>query len=278
MVVSSRIARVLFSYSIAIGLLLSMSAAGASAANADETADSLAQYYELDWNEWLFRSQNEITDKKSCWTKAKPPRLEAKINGRWKQVAKAQLTEDLWCDGSARYAATYTVVPSSIGFSMQGKDKQTINLRSTNGAATANMYRYVWASRSVHDRVVTENLSQVLGAFNDALTDLTSGDGGTGLPSSGSGLSSSGWSGCYFEGQKMWGTVKVVDFGLADYDVKIVEFGSADLNVKRVEFGSAFGCGEWKFVDYGLADFTVKFVNFGRTDFSIKLVSFGAGR
>jgi len=261
---------------VSVGLMTGTLAVSAAPAVADEADDFFDEFYDLDWDEWLFRSKSKIVDNKKCWAKADPPRLEAKINGVWKQVAKPRLSWDAFCDGGGNYRATYFVTPSRTGFSLDGKDKQTIALRSTNGKSTANFSRYVWASRSVHDQEVTDRLSKTLQTFNDVLEDVVSGSG-SGLPSSGSGLSSSGWSGCYYMGQKMWGTVKVVEYGFADYDVKIVDYG-ADLNVKPIEFGFASSCGEWKLTEYGFADFSVKFVDYGIADFDIKLVSYGAGR
>lgn len=75
---------------------------------------------------------------------------------------------------------------------------------------------------------------------------------------------------CSYKGIPLYGTVKIVKNGFADFNVKIVD-SFADLNVKKV--GTfANSCGEWKIIHKGNADFTVQFVN-SFEDFKIKFVN-----
>lgn len=74
---------------------------------------------------------------------------------------------------------------------------------------------------------------------------------------------------CTYKGIPLYGAVKVVENGFADFEIKKVNsFG--ELKVKKVH-SFATTCGEWQFVKNGNADFTVKFVDaFG--DFTIQFV------
>jgi hypothetical protein len=73
---------------------------------------------------------------------------------------------------------------------------------------------------------------------------------------------------CRFEGQNLYGRVKVVN-SFPDFRVKVVN-SFPDLKVMTVE-SFPDRCGRWKFVD-SHEDFTVKFVD-SHEDFSIKYVT-----
>ncbi len=75
-------------------------------------------------------------------------------------------------------------------------------------------------------------------------------------------------SSCRFQGVPLYGRVKVIESGRADFKVKIVN-SFADLHVKDV---SSFpnSCGLWKYVNSS-PDFTVKFVD-SFPDFTIREV------
>ena len=76
---------------------------------------------------------------------------------------------------------------------------------------------------------------------------------------------------CSYNGQTLYGNVKVVNQGIADYTVRVLDYGIPDLVVHRVEIGTPLSCGEWKFIDYGIPDFTVKFSKYEMPDFTIKI-------
>lgn len=214
---------------------------------------------------WIRGTKVALTDTKQCWKKNSQPVLQAKVNGRYTRVANGKLV-NVDCDPDFPYEARYR-------FTLKhGGDAKKLTLRSTDASgAGATFKRTVYSSMADYNATVAGFLNLIDEALN------TRPDAGLGGGSSGGGLSSSsGWSGCYFRGQYMAGTVKVVDYGLADFTVKRVSY-LADLRVKPVDF-LASSCGEWKFVDYGLADFTVKFVDYGLADFSIQFVDFLPGR
>lgn len=79
---------------------------------------------------------------------------------------------------------------------------------------------------------------------------------------------------CTYNGIPLYGTVKVVKNGFADFKVKVVN-SFANLNVKKVH-SFANSCGEWKIIEQDSADFTIQFVN-AFEDFSIKFVDSFAG-
>jgi len=212
---------------------------------------------------WIRGTKVKLIDTKSCWAKKEKPVLYGKVGGKFKPLAKGKLVESPECDGKQPYEAVYKFTLKDGG----GAKKLT--LRSGGSAAGFATYkRTVYSSVSEFNDVGL----RLLGIIDDLVTGgSNSSDSPTGGGSFGS---SSGWSGCYFNGQKMWGTVKVVDYGLADFEVKIDNL-LPDLKVK--ESNLPFSCGEWKFIDYGLADFTIKFVNI-LPDFTIKFVDYFPGR
>lgn len=78
--------------------------------------------------------------------------------------------------------------------------------------------------------------------------------------------------GCYFEGHRLYGDVKVVEYG-ADIRVQRVDY-APDIRVKQVDYG-AYGCGEWHFVDFG-GDFSVEFVDYA-PDLRVQFVDYSPG-
>ena len=79
---------------------------------------------------------------------------------------------------------------------------------------------------------------------------------------------------CTYNNIPLYGTVKIVKNGFADFNVKIVQ-SFPDLKVKKVNTFTNT-CGEWKIIEHGNADFTIQFVN-AFEDFSIKFVNSFAG-
>ena len=239
---------------------------------ADENGNQFDPY-ELSEKDWFYSESNRLEDTKACWKKSKPPRLEAKINGKWTQVATPKkLIRDAACPGAYPYTAIYRVNPKKVGFSLGSSVNKTMRLRSIGKSGSqdkVNFARTVWKSESARNK----QISKALGTFADALEDVLCGS----LCDSSTPTPTTGWSGCYFNGQKMWGRVKVVEFGSADFDVYVTNF-LPDLKVKSTEFNPS-SCGEWKFVDFGPADFTIKYVNSPSwADFSVQYVSFFPGR
>tara|TARA_Y100001958_G_scaffold139212_1_gene112915 strand:+ start:427 stop:2583 length:2157 start_codon:yes stop_codon:yes gene_type:complete len=101
----------------------------------------------------------------------------------------------------------------------------------------------------------------------------------------GGGYTGGYWSGCYFNGIPMWGSVYVTPYqSFADVSVYVTGFSSfADLNVYVTEFASfATSCGQWHQTDFAsFADFSVYFTSFQSfADFSIYYTDFAsfAGR
>jgi hypothetical protein len=101
----------------------------------------------------------------------------------------------------------------------------------------------------------------------------------------GGGSSSANWLGCYFKGQRMWGSVYIAPYSFgADFIVyqSSYSFG-ADLKVYNTPYSfAASSCGIWYITPYSFAaDFTIYLTpySFG-ADFSIYTTSysFGAGR
>lgn len=213
---------------------------------------------------WIRGTKVALTDTKQCWKKNSQPVLQAKVNGRYTRVANGKLVK-VDCDPGFPYEARYRFVLK------HGGDAKKLTLRSSDASGGgATFKRTVYSSMADYNATVADFLNLIDEALN---TRPDAGQGG----SAGGGFSgSSGWSGCYFRGQYMAGTVKVVDYGLADFTVKRVS-SLADLRVKPVDL-FASSCGEWRFVEYGLADFTVKFVDYGLADFSIQFVDFLPGR
>ena len=74
----------------------------------------------------------------------------------------------------------------------------------------------------------------------------------------------------------LYGEVKIVDTGSADFIVKVVSGGSCDLEVKVIESGSATSCGEWRVIENGSADFCVKLITEGAADIEIKFIEAGS--
>jgi hypothetical protein len=106
------------------------------------------------------------------------------------------------------------------------------------------------------------------------------------VPSYGGGSSSSAnWLGCYFKGQKMWGSVYISPYSFAaDFVVYQSPYSfSADLKVYISPYSfSASSCGNWYITPYSFAaDFTVYLTPYSfAADFSIYTTpySFSAGR
>ena len=241
---------------------------------ADENGNQFDPY-ELSEKDWFYSESNRLEDTKACWKKSKPPRLEAKINGKWTQVATPKkLVKDAACPGAFPYTAIYRVNPKKVGFSLGSSVNKTMRLRSIGKGGSqdkANFARTVWKSESARNK----QISKALGTAADALEDLLCGSlCDSTLPTP---TPTTGWSGCYFNGQKMWGKVKVVEYGLADFDVYVTDF-FPDLKVQPVEY-FANSCGKWEFVEYGIADFTIKYTRSSvLADFSIKFVDYFPGR
>ena len=80
---------------------------------------------------------------------------------------------------------------------------------------------------------------------------------------------------CSLNGKKLYGTVKVIEYGIPDFTVKKIEYGLPDLRVKKMDYGFPNSCGEWKFIQYGIPDFTIKFVEYGIADLNIKFIEYG---
>ncbi len=77
---------------------------------------------------------------------------------------------------------------------------------------------------------------------------------------------------CTYQGIRLYGRVKVVDF-MPDFYVQRVDF-MPDLRVQETVF-EGNSCGEWKFVD-SMPDFTIQYVDF-MPDFTIQFVHFMPG-
>lgn len=80
---------------------------------------------------------------------------------------------------------------------------------------------------------------------------------------------------CTLNGKKLYGTVKVTEYGIPDFTVKVTQYGLADINVKRISYGFPSSCGEWKFIEYGIPDFTIKFTEYGIADLTVKFIEYG---
>lgn len=216
-------------------------------------------------NVWIRGTKVSLVDTKQCWKRGSEPVLLAKVDGKYIKVAEGKLV-NTGCDQDYPFEARFR-------FTLKhGGEAQKLTLKSTDASGEGVTYR-----RTVYSSMAEYNdyVARLLGVLDEALTGRPGGSGGGPLVGPGS-TSSTGWSGCYFRGKYMAGTVKVVDFGLADFTVKRVT-ALPDLRVKPVDF-LATACGEWKFVDFGIADFTVKFVDFGVADFSIQFVTMMPGR
>jgi len=106
------------------------------------------------------------------------------------------------------------------------------------------------------------------------------------VPSYGGGSSSSAnWLGCYFKGQKMWGSVYITPYSyLADFTVYQTSFSYlSDLKVYNTPYSYlASSCGVWYITPYSyLADFTIYLSPYSYlADFSIFSTSYSylAGR
>ena len=106
------------------------------------------------------------------------------------------------------------------------------------------------------------------------------------IPSYGGGSgSSANWLGCYFKGQKMWGSIYITSYSsLADFRVYQTSYSSlADLRVYNTSYSSlASSCGIWYITSYAsLADFTIYLTSYSSlADFSIYTTSYSslAGR
>jgi len=101
----------------------------------------------------------------------------------------------------------------------------------------------------------------------------------------GGGSSSANWLGCYFKGQKMWGSVYITPYSwAADFAVYQSSYSwSADLKVYNTSYSwAATSCGNWYITPYSwAADFTVYLTPYSwSADFSIysTAYSWGAGR
>lgn len=212
---------------------------------------------------WIKGTKVKLVDTKSCWVKNEKPVLYAMVGGNFKAVAQGKLIDSSECSKKFPFEAVYRFTLK------EGGGAKKLTLRSGGRSADYATYkRTVYSSTSEYN----DYAAKLLGVFEDMLTGDPS---SSGSPSGGgSPASSSGWSGCYFNGKKMWGTVKIVDSGFADFDVKIVDYFS-DLKVKDSRFPTS--CGEWKLVESGFADFTVKFVDYF-ADFSVEFVDYFPGR
>ena len=106
------------------------------------------------------------------------------------------------------------------------------------------------------------------------------------VPSYGGGGSSrTNWIGCYFKGQRMWGSVYITPYSwAADFAVYQSSYSwSADLKVYNTSYSwAATSCGNWYITPYSwAADFTVYLTPYSwNADFSIysTAYSWGAGR
>ena len=106
------------------------------------------------------------------------------------------------------------------------------------------------------------------------------------VPSYGGGsTSSANWLGCYFKGQKMWGSVYITPYSyLADFTVYQTSFSYlSDLKVYNTRYSYlASSCGVWYVTPYSyLADFTIYLTPYSYlADFSIFSTSYSylAGR
>jgi hypothetical protein len=221
---------------------------------------------ELPAGVWIRGTKVKLIDAKLCWNKSEKPVLYAKLDGRFEPVAKGRLfkSSSSGCKGKHPLTAVYRFTLKDGGAA------QKMTLRS--GEASGVNAKYI---RTIYSSVNEYNntIAGMLGVFEDLLT----GDKDSSNPASGAGsqTETSGWSGCYFNGQKMWGTVKIVDAGFADSDVKVVDYFQ-DLKVKR-SYLYLMGCGEWEIVNNGYADFSIKLVDYF-PDFTVKFVDFFPGR
>lgn len=263
------------------GLFTVIAVAGAvftlpSSATADEGEDFIEDFLTMEESDWLYSESNRLQDSKSCWSKAKPPRLEARLSGRWVTIAEPKkMIKSPGCPGGKKsFRAVYRVNPKKIGFRLGDSKVKPLRLRSIGtGEASdkSNFKRSVWKD----EKAFIDTRVAALDAFNEALENAIKGRPDISNPNSSS--SSSGWSGCYYNGQKMWGRVKVVEYGLADYDVYVTNL-FPDLKVQPVDY-FATSCGKWQFIEYGIADFTIKYTNSSvLADFSIKFVDYFPGR
>ena len=200
---------------------------------------------------WIRGTKVKLVDTKLCWAKSEKPVLYAKVGGNFKEVARGKLVKRSKC------IANFPKSPYQAEYRFKLKDgggAKKLTLRSNDGSGVnATFKRTVYSSVSEYN----DTAAGLLGFFQDALT------GDSESPSSSPGgvspSGTSGWAGCYFDGQKMWGTVKIIEIGLADFEVKIDDY-FPDIKVKETPLPTS--CGEWKVVTSGLADFTIKFVNY----------------
>lgn len=215
---------------------------------------------------WIRGTKVKLVDTKLCWSKSENPVLYAKVREKFEIVARGKLVERSDCVKTFPkfpYQAEYRFTLKS------GGDAKKLILRSSDGSeAQATFKRTVYSSVASYNKTLAE--------FYGVIEDLLSGGSNpSNAPPSGSSQGSNeGWTDCSFNGKKMWGTVKIVDAGFADFDVKIDEL-FPDLKVKESNF--PMRCGEWRIINSGFADFSIKFVNIFE-DFSIKFVNIFPGR
>lgn len=206
----------------------------------------------------------------SCWNSGgSRPTLQMKVGGRWLTKAKAislSKSSGLCKSPGYRWAAKYTFTLDELGAPSATSGVYKLQLREIipGSGSRKTTYTQPWVKE------VFESEDAQIAAYLDALNEVASG-GTSGTATA----PASGWSGCFFAGKPMYGTVKVVDYGYADFTVKVVSYG-ADLKVKQTT--TPWSCGEWKIVKSGYADFTVKLVDFGYSDFTIKWVDYAPGR
>lgn len=215
----------------------------------------------------------------SCWSAGgAKPMLQIRVGGKWvsKTRAFSFVKNSTLCKESGyRFAAKYKYVLDELGTPTDADGQYKLQVREIIPGTTSRktVFTPPWVKE------VYESQEALMATYANVLEQLLQGTGGTSGGAGGglgSGSSTSNWVGCRFRGKNMYGSVKVVDYGYADFTVKRVSF-APDLRVKLVQY-YAYSCGEWKIVDYGFADFTVKIVDYGYADFTIQLVDFAPGR
>jgi hypothetical protein len=149
-----------------------------------------------------------------------------------------------------------------------------------------------WTWNCYDDRVTCKTAEEIARSYSDttqrvckALGLNCNGSSGSLGGSLGNGSLSNGWSGCYFEGQRIWGDVYITSSSWqADFDVYVTSSSwQADLDVYLADNSwQASSCGEWHLVDSSWqADFEIYLVDSSwQADFEIYLVdsSWQAGR
>lgn len=207
-----------------------------------------------------------MVDSEMCWNRAKPVGLSLEVfqGNSWRRVGRVTSTRDAGLCASSKYPFTAEVrwEVDRLGASTSEVGVGSLRLRlKVPGSSTRYFRLQVFEDEDTYTRTINLRINDYAGIIAclvqapDCKAD---------------------WIGCKFRGKNMYGSVKVVDYGYADFTVKRVSL-APDLRVKLVQY-SGYSCGEWKIVDYGFADFTVKIVDYGYADFTIQLVDFAPGR